>query len=507
MVEITISGGVTISGLSEDERQYLQNETTFDNPKYEQARRFSKHKQIYVPKTISYSHERSIRTEQGTRKKVLTAPIGVLNLFDLSASQNVKIEDKRVVVEQNYPDFKMELRNDQRTAFEHYMENDLKNVVQLPTGKGKTILALYIAQHLKQRALVLVHKDDLVVGWKKDIEQCFGGKVDVGLIKGKSDKIGKHITIATVQTLARKSEDYMELLSEKFGLVIQDEVHHVGANTFNIVDLFNSRYKLGLSATPKRTDGLTHCLDLYYGGLCHVQEMNVDDEDLCGAEIIVRQGRFKFLPFVHEGVILNFYDYGRIGVNDRYYEDIPYKDRPRLTFMELDNLVVSDSMTKIMVCKDIIREYREGHNCIVFFTQKDHIRQYYSYLKRYIPEETMQMFYGDNNESSDVMMERAESGQCRVTLATFSKATEGTNVKAWEVGFLVSSMNNEKNIKQCIGRLLRKKEGKLDPVRVYDYQYMDVYGYKSHFRLRESVYNSFRFPITGEYVPSRRAGK
>lgn len=504
MIEIIERGNLTIRGLSAEDREELRMRSTFSNPKYKAAYRFSKKKVIYIPKTIEYFNEYSERNENGVRSKVIQVPIGMLNLFDLSESTDVILRDERVSVEQSYPKFLFDLRNDQKSAFQDYIDNPLKNVVQLRTGKGKTILALYIAQYLKQRTLVLVHKDDLVTGWKKDIHDVFGGKADVGLVKAKSDRIGKHITISTVQTLAKKSDEYMKKFTNQFGLVVVDECHHIASTTFNIIDKFNSKYKLGLSATPKRSDGLTHCLDLYLGGLCHVDEFKADDEDLCKAEVIVRQGKFKYLPFVHDGVILNYWDYGRIGVKDEYYTDIPYRDRPRLSFTDVDNLTVTDNMTKIQICKDIISEYKQGHNIIVFFTQKEHIRIYYSYLKRYIPAGKIQMFYGDNNEKSEVIMERAESGQCTVTLATYSKATEGTNVKSWEVGVLASSLNDEKNIKQCIGRLLRKKEGKLNPVRIYDYQFRDVYPLFRHYEKRKKVYREFQFKVTGDKSVGRQ---
>ena len=850
MVEIIERGNLTIRGMSAEEREELKELSTFKNPKYGQALRFSKKKVVYVPKTIEYFNEYSERDENGVRRKVMQVPIGMLDLFDLSESAEVILKDERVLVEQSYPKFLFDLRNDQESAFKDYIADPFKNVVQLRTGKGKTILALYIAQYLKQRTLVLVHKDDLVTGWKKDINDVFGGKADVGLVKAKSDKIGKHITIATVQTLAKKSDEYMERFTNQFGLVVVDEClsgdtlivmedgsvhpiinvnngecvlggevsnkfnkecyiwelesshailkgsrthptwcvkkskdghtqytekdfvvkflgdltsdymipiriniphtqtndtsiylarfialiqcdghldsnsrrvkvnvqkdrrfyyevmengcnefcaelkyshdvrenitywtndnkvrlylediipsgkksdsievpffmysapidsvkayietcfncegdlslgssnrinfstcsesfaqglslllkkfgilcniqhirrsgnhhdmyrlsvcgvffnkfmdtfklldrkmttnrnkanknknrfvgdyylsdvksstccgykdtvydftvddeahsfvangvythncHHIGANTFNIIDKFNSKYKLGLSATPTRTDGFTHCLNLYFGGLCHIDEFKADDEDLCKAEVIVRQGKFKFLPFVHDGLVLNYWDYGKIGEKDEYYTDIPFKKRPRLSFMEIDNMVVTDNHTKIQICKDIISEYKQGHNIIVFFTQKEHIRLYHSYLKRYIPDEKMQMFYGDNNEKSEVIMSRAESGQCTVTLATYSKATEGTNVKSWEVGILASSLNNDKNIKQCIGRLLRKKEGKLNPVRIYDYQFKEAYALNRHYLSRKKVYDEFEFNITGDVSNDRQ---
>ena len=169
----------------------------------------------------------------------------------------------------------MELRPIQQEALEAYtsLENNSglfvprKSLISLPTGKGKTILAIALAAKLRTRALVLVHKDDLVDGWQKDIDLCFGGAFKPGLIKAKKREIGKYITIATVQTLSRMSAEELSRYTEEFGLVIQDECHHVGLNIFNIINEFNSSYKLGLSATPKRSDGLDFVFDLFFGGV------------------------------------------------------------------------------------------------------------------------------------------------------------------------------------------------------------------------------------------------
>lgn len=500
--------------LTSEQRDKLKESLTFDNPAYKQAKRYGRSKYISIPPYLTYYSEHSV-SENGVRKKVLSVPIGVhlFKLLDVPYSLSA-IEDNRTDVKVKYPNFLLELRKDQERAEREYMYEVCKmeypkSIIQLPTGKGKSILALHIAQRLGQRTLILVHKDDLVVGWQKDIELCFGHKIDVGLIKSKKRKIGNHITIATVQTLSRMGEDELKNYVNEFGLVVQDECHHVGLNIFNIIDKFNSRYKLGLSATPKRSDGLDFVFDLFFNGLCYKHIVTEDDEDICGCEVKVLDSNFKYRPFVYDHQVFNYNDFAPEDLPDdlTFLEDIPHEERPRVPFLNIDDEAVKSSKTKIMVCKKIIEHYKQGHSIIALFTQKEHIDLYYRHLCRYIPKEQIMLYYGDSKEKSEDMMRKAESKEVLVTLATYAKATEGTNVKSWEVEFLVSSLNNEKNVEQATGRVRRRKEGKLDPVIVYDIRYSECYSLKSHFNTRMKVYRNLKYTVTDpKNVFKKRAG-
>ena len=60
--------------------------------------------------------------------------------------------------------------------------------------------------------------------------------------------------------------EYSEEIFKGFGLVIYDECHHLGAEVFSRALLkTNTRYTLGLSATPKRQDGLSNVFEWYLG--------------------------------------------------------------------------------------------------------------------------------------------------------------------------------------------------------------------------------------------------
>lgn len=487
--------------LTGEQRDKIKDLLTFDNPKYKQAKRYGRSKYTSIPPYLTYYEEFSVRSEDGERKKVLSVPIGVnvLKLLDIPFAPN---EDKRNDVLVKYPKFNLELRNDQIKAEKEYMKEVNysvypKNIIQLPTGKGKTILALHIAQKLKQRTLILVHKDDLVAGWTKDIKLCFGDKIDIGLIKAKSRKVGEQITIATVQTLSKMNEEELNRYVNEFGLVVQDEVHHCGLNIFNVIDKFNSKYKLGLSATPERSDGLNFVFDLFFGGLCYKHIVTEDDEDICGCEVRVLDSNYKFKPFLYENQVFNYYDFDSKDLPNKikFLEDISYNDRPSIPYLTIDNGAVKSPKTKVLVCKKIIEHYKQGHSVIALFTQKEHINLYYRYLSMYIPKDQIMLYYGDSKEKSEDMMKKAENKEVLVTLATYAKATEGTNVKSWEVEFLVSSINNQKNVEQATGRVRRRKEGKLNPVIVYDVRYLDCYSLSNHYSTRKTVYRKLRYSI------------
>lgn len=486
--------------LTPEQRDMVKETLTYDNPAYKSAKRYSKARYITIPPYLTYYEEFSVKSSE-ERKKVLSIPIGV-SLEKILKVSNFEYKDGRNDVKVNYPTFNLELREDQNIAAEHYLKEveqskNPKCIIQLPTGKGKSILALYLAQKLKQRTLILVHKDDLVVGWQKDIELCFGDSVDVGLIKAKKRQVGRHFTIATVQTLSRMSEEDLKLFTDKFGLVVQDECHHVGLNIFNIIDKFNSQYKLGLSATPKRSDGLNFVFDLFFGGLCYKHVVTEDDKDICGCEVKVLDSNFSYEPFVYGNQVFNYHDFDPKDLPDsiQFVRDMEYEERPRISHLTIDDEAVKSPKTKVKVCKKIIEHYKQGHSVIALFTQKEHIDLYYRHLCRYIPKDQIMLYYGDSKEKSEDMMKKAENREVLVTLATYAKAVEGTNVKSWEVEFLVSSINNNKNVEQATGRIRRRKEGKIDPAIVYDVRYDKCYSLASHYNTRVATYRKLKYTI------------
>ena len=103
--------------------------------------------------------------------------------------------------------------------------------------------------------------------WIERIQTFLGiPKAHIGRLDGVKKKIGQTVTVAMLQSLARKED--LKDLRDKFGLVIIDECHHIPAKTFReVVSGFNARYWYGLTATPKRKHNNEKLIYLFIGDI------------------------------------------------------------------------------------------------------------------------------------------------------------------------------------------------------------------------------------------------
>ena len=498
-VRIAIANDIEIEGLTEAQEDRIKEQLTFDNPQYAQVMKYSKWSSTNVPKYLMYY--RAWTSKSG--KRLIRVPLGYRLPKNILIKDSV---DMRADVTTDIPDFKMTLRQTQQEALEKYLDSaeriPLCSTVQLPTGKGKTILGLAIAHRLQAKTLIVVHKTDLVTGWKADIVKAFDGKADVGIIKAKSRSTGRHFTIATIQTLNRLPKEQLADLYNSFGLVIQDEMHHCPSSTFSLVNNFNCKYRLGLTATPERNDGLTHVMHLFFGDICYKYEHTADDTDILPVQVIRRSVSTYFNPICRLGITpknpeedeRTFNPLAVLKANECRITELDYFERGSIPHLLIDGAVVNHPDTYLEVCDDIKREYQQGHSCIVFLATVESVDHYKEILVRYgVPEEDIGLYYGKNRHC-DKVLEKAESKRAFITLATYSKATEGTNVKQWEVGFLVSSVNNGKSVEQAVGRIRRiTDKPKLEKAVLYDYRYPQVYTLSGHGATRDSRYTKLKF--------------
>ena len=125
-----------------------------------------------------------------------------------------------------------------------------QGVVVLPTAAGKTYLAQLAMQATPRSTLVVVPTLDLMHQWYAHLEAAFPD-AEVGLLGGGSrDKTP--ILVATYDSAAI----HAETLGDRYALVIFDECHHLPTD-FNraIAEYTIAPYRLGLTATPERSDG------------------------------------------------------------------------------------------------------------------------------------------------------------------------------------------------------------------------------------------------------------
>jgi superfamily II DNA or RNA helicase len=484
MIQVKLQGSKILTGMTDEEMESIKEDLTFDNPDYKSAQRHSRFGTGKIPPYITYY-------TQG--KKGLLVPRGYAVKFPHKI-----VEDKRVSHEIDFPKLHVKLRGTQKEAVDRYLayyrnSTDEHGVIILPTGKGKSILGLYLARKMRQRVLVVVQKDDLVDGWTQDAKVILGLKPkEVGKIKAKEYRLGRHVTVTTIQTLSKLPPEKIRELHDYFGMVIVDEFHHSASKIYSLIDYFPARFKIGLTATAMRNDGLVDVLYLYFGNLVYKFEDTGNDEDILPVTVRIRNASTDFQP-------------------EREYRYNKRKKRPEpvpIPISTIRKAISFDDGFNSMLVKDITGEYRQGKSCVVFTHEKEHCRILYDELiSRGIPENEVQLYYGDSKTPKEVMKERAEKREVLITIATYAIATEGTNVKAWERGFLASTVANEKDTIQSIGRCRRTQTGKPDCV-IYDYRFPNVIIAKNHGKVRDKVYKQSGFTVIGnEKTKTRKTGK
>lgn len=141
-------------------------------------------------------------------------------------------------------------------------------ICKAPPGKGKTVMALAFAQRLGRRTIVVVDQENLLTQWVERAKQHMGlTDNDIGIVQGPTATFeDKELTICMMQTLVRRKMP--EHFYNYFGLVIFDESHSAGAPTFSkALMMFSAKTRIGLSATPQRSDALQKALTWSLGNV------------------------------------------------------------------------------------------------------------------------------------------------------------------------------------------------------------------------------------------------
>ncbi len=166
----------------------------------------------------------------------------------------------------------IEPRPYQQEAINHWREGGRRGVVVLPTGAGKTHVAQMAIEMTGRSTVVVVPTIDLMNQWYDILISGF--QAEVGLIGGGYFEVGA-ITVTTYSSAFR----FMERLGDQFGLIIFDECHHLPGSVFRYAaEMSIAPFRLGLTATPERSDGADSMLEELIGPFVY----RLEAQDLAG---------------------------------------------------------------------------------------------------------------------------------------------------------------------------------------------------------------------------------
>jgi len=316
--------------------------------------------------------------------------------------------------------FKGQLRPEQIPIQQLFLDQKGGGIISLKCGGGKTVLALSIISEIKKKTIVLVHKDFLMTQWRDRILEFLPGAAIGKIQQDTVDVEGKDIVLAMVQSVSMK--EYPNEVFDQFGLAIFDECHHLGAEVFfKCMQKVASTYMLGLSATPKRKDGLQWVFEAFIGKIV-----------------------YQTKDITTEGVEVNIIDY--YSDNTTYNNQcLTYMKKPCLPKM-INNVCAYQPRTD-MINQLIKKNYEVGRKVLILSDRRAHLDTMLEWL---LKEEIPSGLYVGGMKPFDLH----ESQEKDVILGTFSMASEGMDIPKLNTIILASPKSD---VVQSVGRIMREK--------------------------------------------------
>lgn len=161
----------------------------------------------------------------------------------------------------------LRLREDQQAAADAWLA-ERRGCIVMPTGTGKTEVALALIAACSQSTLVVAPVRDLMYQWHRRILQRFG--VDAGILGDGICRIAP-LTVTTYDS----AQIHMPRIGNAFALLVFDECHHLpGPQRSDAARMSAAPFRLGLTATPPWADGRESLLNQLIGPICYRQQLS-----------------------------------------------------------------------------------------------------------------------------------------------------------------------------------------------------------------------------------------
>lgn len=443
-MKITLSNIIEIQDPTKEILDYCKRELTFSNPDYIKKQRMG----FWVgktPKAISLydCYQDNIYLPIGCFEDIWEIHPKKEDYTDYTITNNTYIESNIV------------LRDYQKPCADA-LKKYVNGIFVLPPGLGKTQIGLECAAILQQKTLWLTHTKDLLNQARDRCENNLICKTST-ITEGKCDVSGD-IVFATVQTLVNIIDRH-KIKQNEFGLVIVDEVHHLSTNAESVkmfekcVNYFNSRYKLGLTATLHRADGLQNTTTKILGNVLYEVKKSEDKKSLIG--YYEDQPIIK-IPIEQFQVPAQIY---MLKTTYKAVNDAIFDTSGRIIFTSLISDLATDSDRNKLIL-DLINKTK-GYTIV-------------------ISERTSQLEYLDSKVESSIYIngktpkktreqkiEEFRQGKHKVLFATYSLVAEGLDIPILENLIMASPVKDERLVVQAIGRCQRPNENK-KIANVYD---------------------------------------
>lgn len=342
----------------------------------------------------------------------------------------------------------------QSEALAAWWQAGRRGTVVLPTGTGKTFVAMLCIEKTSRPSLVVTPTIDLMRQWYDQLTNMFG--VEAGAVGG-GDFEFRPLTVTTYDSACR----HVERWGNQYGLVIFDECHHLPGPTYAESAIASlAPFRLGLTATPERADGGETILPELVGPIVYRREITeLSGEYLAQYEarrVYVdlsseeeeeyRRSREEYRRFVAErGISLGGQDAWRKFI---FEASRTPEGMAALRAYRRQKTIERTASGKFQALEDLLR--RHAQERVLIFTADN--ATVYEIARRYlVPAITHQTRTKERKQ----ILERFHSGEYTVVV-TSQVLNEGVDVPAASVGIVLSGTGSIKENVQRLGRILRK---------------------------------------------------
>ncbi|MEM0198908.1 MAG: DEAD/DEAH box helicase [Desulfurococcaceae archaeon] len=411
----------------------------------------------------------SATTNEHVVLKVL--PYQVHRVIDFLKSIGVPVNDPQKLVAEKPLMIKptlvnVKLRSYQEEALEAWLRNNGSGIIALPTGSGKTLIAVAALVEKSVKTLIIAYTREQLYQWRDFILKYTSIPSSmVGLFYGEEKRLAP-VTVSTYQSAFRN----MGILSPHFDFLIVDEVHHLPADKFKYIAYHSlAKYKMGLSATPEREDGKHVELFPLLGNLVYYKSPSELAEQgyLASYEVIVvrvsltPQERLLYskikkqietlMTKLPEEIITmsNRKERFKRILKEAYRGNSVAKEILKL-YSDL-RMLVATSNSKIEKAVEIaLKEIEKGNKIIVFTQYVDQAKTIASRVQGYL-------LTGETPDQDRKRILESFKTQHKGILVVTTVGDEGIDIPDANVGIIVSGTGSRRQFIQRLGRLLRPK--------------------------------------------------
>ena len=332
-------------------------------------------------------------------------------------------------------------------------ENFKRGLVVLATGLGKTWLAAFDAQAIGARKVLFVAHREEILSQTADTFLRIRPNARVGYYTGQKRDIDCEILCASIQTLGRSN--HLETFApDHFDYIVVDEFHHAAAPSYRrLLNHFEPRFLLGLTATPDRSD-------------------QSDILSLCDDNLVYTCNLFDG---IRSGLLSPFHYYGIFDESVNYAE-IPWRNG------RFDPDSLSNKLATLGRAKHALKEWRrlKQQRTLAFCVSIKHAEFMADQFTR--AGVIAKAVYGGSTLGRAEALELLASGEIEV-LFSVDLFNEGMNLPLIDTIMMLRPTESSILFLQQLGRGLRKAEGK-DKVVVLDF----IGNHKSFFHKPQALF-------------------